>query len=152
MIEWYILDGREVKPVTGYMDYHRWRESLDPHSGPRLSLRIAVDDLNGVHVSTVFLGLDHSWGSGPPLVFETMTFDGRPAELRTCDGYQWRYSSLDDAEAGHRAVVAAIRHGRELPECRRRNGGAVGLASVMRQSWLSRIWHTDWPVAKWVKR
>ena len=114
--EYYILDGREVKPVASYMDYHRWRESLDKHTGPRFTLRVAADDVNGVHVSTVFLGLDHSFGDGPPLVFETMTFDNRPAEQRTCDQYAWRYSTLDEAEAGHAAVVAAIRDGRELPE------------------------------------
>ena len=30
--------------------------------------------LYGERLSTVFLGLDHSWGGGPPLIFETMLF------------------------------------------------------------------------------
>lgn len=49
----------------------------------------------GVQVSTVFLGLDHSWGHGPPLLWETMIFGGEH------DDYQDRYSTYDDAVAGH---------------------------------------------------
>jgi len=30
--------------------------------------------LYGERLSTVFLGLDHAWGGGPPLIFETMLF------------------------------------------------------------------------------
>lgn len=59
-----------------------------------------------VHVSTVFLGLDHRHiGKGPPLVFETMIFGG------PLDGYQWRYSSWDDAVTGHAAAVRKARRG-----------------------------------------
>jgi hypothetical protein len=59
-----------------------------------------------ITVSTVFLGLDHRFaGAGPPLLFETMIFGG-PAELdETC----WRYSSWDDAQAGHAAAVRKAR-------------------------------------------
>jgi hypothetical protein len=113
MSEWYVLDGRDVRPVADYTEYFRWRDVLRTE-GPTASLRIAVDDVNDVHVSTVFLGLDHQWGDGPPLVFETMTFDHRAEKI--CDEWQWRYSTLDDAEAGHRAIVAAIREGKAPPE------------------------------------
>jgi hypothetical protein len=49
-----------------------------------------------VYVSTVFLGLDHSFGEGPPQLFETMIFGGEH------DEYQERYSTWDEAEAGHK--------------------------------------------------
>jgi hypothetical protein len=65
-------------------------------------------------VSTVFLGLDHQWGDGPPLVFETMIFGGEH------DQYQERYSTWDEAEAGHKQGVRAGRravHG-EGRQCR----------------------------------
>lgn len=113
MSEWYILEGRDIRPVADFIDYYRWRNAIDK-DGPRAALRVAADDVNDVHVSTVFLGLNHAWGDGPPLVFETMTFDHR--DSKTCDEYQWRYSTLDEAEAGHRAIVEAIREGRELPD------------------------------------
>ena len=50
-----------------------------------------------LHVSTVFLMIDHSFNlGGPPKVFETMIFkeDGT-------DDYQQRYSTWDEAVAGH---------------------------------------------------
>jgi len=57
----------------------------------------------GLFVSTIFLGLDHSFGRGPPLLFETMTFDDYG------DGGQWRYSTWDEAVAGHADAVAKLR-------------------------------------------
>jgi hypothetical protein len=67
--------------------------------------RVAEDKLDGVRISTVLLGLDHSFGIGPPLIFETMIFGGEH------DQYQERYSTREQAEAGHkRAVALAFRH------------------------------------------
>ena len=61
----------------------------------------------GAEVSTVFLGLNHRYrDDGPPLVFETMVFemdaDGSSDEM-------WRYSSWDDAVAGHDATVVRVK-------------------------------------------
>ena len=58
------------------------------------------DDRDGVSISTVWLGLDHSWDDGPPLIFETMIFGGDH------DQDQWRYSTREEAERGHAAAVA----------------------------------------------
>ena len=38
--------------------------------------------LYGEKLSTVWLGLDHQWGDGPPLIFETMLFAPADPELR----------------------------------------------------------------------
>ena len=57
---------------------------------------------DGVTISTVFLGLDHAWGDGPPLLFETMIFGG------SHDQYQERYSSKKEALAGHKQAVAMV--------------------------------------------
>lgn len=54
-------------------------------------------------VSTVWLGLDHNWwAGGPPLIFETMIFGG------PLDGELWRYSTPEQARAGHRRVVRLV--------------------------------------------
>jgi hypothetical protein len=58
----------------------------------------------GIEVSTVFLGLDHSFGDGPPLLFESMLFDDYDSGHMTD-----RYSTWEEAEAGHRAMVLAVR-------------------------------------------
>jgi len=54
---------------------------------------------NDVTVSTVFLGVDHNFGSGPPLVFETMIFGG------PLDETQYRYATRAQALAGHEAAI-----------------------------------------------
>jgi hypothetical protein len=57
-------------------------------------------------VSTVHLVLDHGFGEGPPIIFETMIFGG------PYDQWQDRYSTEAAAIAGHDQVVAALRQGR----------------------------------------
>lgn len=55
----------------------------------------------GVVVSTVFLGLDHSFGGGPPLWFETMVFPEDSMREQEMD----RCSTYDEAEAMHIRMV-----------------------------------------------
>ena len=57
-------------------------------------------------VSTVFLGLDHNWNGGPPILFETMVFGGPHNE------YQERYATWDQAEKDHDRVVEALKAGK----------------------------------------
>lgn len=54
---------------------------------------------SGARVSTVWLGLDHGWGDGPPVIFESMVF------LAGKDIDQDRYATEADAIAGHDALV-----------------------------------------------
>lgn len=68
---------------------------------------VDVNTIDGVHVSTVFLGLNHQWGIGPPLIFETMIFGGPH------DQYQERYSTEEAAFAGHDRIVTALREGKD---------------------------------------
>jgi aminoglycoside phosphotransferase family enzyme len=53
-----------------------------------------------VHISTVFLGLDHSFDEGRPLLFETMTFGGQEHDQRICE----RCTTWDEAVAQHERV------------------------------------------------
>ena len=53
-------------------------------------------------VSTVWLGLDHNFYGGTPLIFETMVF---PKEGDFCDEYCERYATLAEAKNGHEEVV-----------------------------------------------
>lgn len=50
-----------------------------------------------------FLGIDHNWGVGPPLLFETMVFGG------WLDGEQERCSTWDEAEAQHKTMVLRVK-------------------------------------------
>lgn len=74
--------------------------------------RIALTDAGGYWVSTVWLGLDHSFGDGPPLIFETMIFAGSEREVADwAEEYCERYATEAAALAGHdRAVAWAREH------------------------------------------
>lgn len=62
--------------------------------------RVALTELpNGVRISTVWLGLDHSFGGDKILIFETMVFGGEH------DGNMDRYSTLEEAQKGHEEFV-----------------------------------------------
>jgi len=95
---YFVLDGHEPVPVDDVMTWARWFEA---NTAARIVGKTRVGDQE---VSTVFLGLDHQYGSGPPLLFETMVFP-------ECDDCQ-RYSTWDQAVAGHDATVGRLR--REL--------------------------------------
>jgi hypothetical protein len=97
MAVYYTLDDAgEPVATRDVLAWARWMEKAERH--------VARDDVGfDVFVSTVFLGLDHSWGSGRPLLWETMIFGGPE------DGYQCRYSSRADAVTGHAAAVVIAR-------------------------------------------
>lgn len=99
MSKLYVLDA-ENRPVRIH-DLREWGQWFE-HSSNRI---VGMTQINSeVHVSTVFLGLDHRFGgNGPPLLFETMVFGG------PMDQEQWRYSSWDDAAANHEMVVKRAR-------------------------------------------
>ena len=58
-------------------------------------------------VSTVWLGIDYSFGYGPPLIFETMVFEHGMADT----SYGERYATEVQALAGHARAVHAAREG-----------------------------------------
>jgi len=89
----YIL--KNCVPVEEY-DLFRW--GLFMEKGERL---VAQTKIDGLSISTVFLGIDHSGGiEFPPLLFETMIF-GLPIDVKL----QKRYCTWKQAEEGHEAIV-----------------------------------------------
>jgi len=95
MSEHYILEGREPKPAE-LMEWARWYENSKDR-------RVAKDEIGAIMVSTMFLGLNHQYGDGPPLLFETMIFGGPH------DQYQERCSTWEQAEEMHRVAVELVR-------------------------------------------
>lgn len=89
----YILDERGEPVETDLYTWAAWFE--DPTNRV-----IAHDrDESGTRdllVSTIFLGLDHGYGDGPPVLWETMVLKGKG------DVYCERYTSRAEALAGHR--------------------------------------------------
>jgi len=93
-IDYYDKQGN---PLTSeqYMDLLR---TID-----REYKRVASTQVGDIWISTVWLGLDHQCGDGPPLIFETMQFDDD--EAGDCE----RWSTLEEAQAGHEAWVQRVR-------------------------------------------
>lgn len=93
----YILDERGepvVEPSTA--KWGAWMETANR--------QVAVDDLEGASVSTVFLGLDQNFQwTGPPTLFETRVFGGPH------DGDQDRHATRAEALAAHQQLVAQLR-------------------------------------------
>src|SRR5262245_56271021 len=58
---------------------------------------------DGRFLSTVWLGLDHNYSGGPPLIFETMLFEKNSAESLDMR----RYASEAEAWIGHDAMKKA---------------------------------------------
>lgn len=86
----YILDD-QGQPVVE-PDLFKWAAWME--FSPR---HVAFERLGPVDISTVFLGLDHSFRGGPPVVWETMFFgEGRlNGDQSRCAG------SREQAEAMH---------------------------------------------------
>ncbi len=59
-------------------------------------------------ISTVWFGLNYSFGDGPPMIFETMIFQHGQETENELDGFQERYATEAEAEAGHAGAVAAV--------------------------------------------
>jgi hypothetical protein len=94
MIEYYSRDGSP-------MSRDEWAAAMASDFDD--TRRVAKDTVGDVEVSTVWLGLNHQYGDGPPLIFETMVFGG---EL---DGEQWRDATEAEAYETHKHAVGLVR-------------------------------------------
>lgn len=85
---------RHGEPLTGVLAWAEWMEDEE-------NKRVALDSFYGTDISTVCLGLDHNWGEGPPIIFETMVF----SHDSFYDGLTRRYSTEAQARKGHVRTV-----------------------------------------------
>lgn len=90
-------DAGEPVPTTDVQLWGEWFQDV-------ANRRVALNVIEGVEVSTVFLGLDHSFrADGPPVLWETLVFGG------PLDGEMERYTSRAAAVAGHQAWCRRVR-------------------------------------------
>ena len=93
---WYLDEEGEAQPWPNDKDFLGWAFWLED-----ADRRIGETFLeNGtVRVSTVFLGLNHSFSGETPILFETMIFGGDHSDLTA------RYHTREEAEQGHQDIV-----------------------------------------------
>jgi len=114
-VDKYILVGKTPVPELDLLAWARWFEKYRRH--------IAVSSRwvphkkwcwrwlgfkEEVYISTIFLGIDHSFGDKVPLLFETMIF-GRGFETNE---YQTRCETWEQAIEMHRLAVEVVDNGR----------------------------------------
>jgi hypothetical protein len=101
-VDWYDREGRplsleEAGRLFADFDYKR----------------VDLTEVGPYVVSTVWMGMDHSFMEGPPQIFETMVFtssewsDVERIGLQDIDCV--RYATESEARAGHQDMVALIR-------------------------------------------
>lgn len=93
----FILDGHTPVPEHDLFKWGTWFENAE-------NCKVAQTEVNGAKVSTVFLALNHNFGEGTPILFETMIFGNDEFE-----DFQWRYSTWEQAEAGHEKAVSMLK-------------------------------------------
>jgi len=77
------------------MTWAKWMEFADR--------KIANSYVGDVNISTVFLGIDHSFSGTEPVLFETMVFGG------DLDQEQYRYETFGQAIKGHDEMVKRVK-------------------------------------------
>lgn len=91
----FVLHGKLAVPETDLLKWSMWMETNER--------QIALTRIGGCVVSTIFLGIDHNWGRGSPLLFETKVFRGGVS------GEDWRCETWDEADKLHKYTVAEVR-------------------------------------------
>ena len=76
--------------------------------------KVAHDIVEGLRVSTVWLGLDHNFLriGGKPHLFETMIFDD-DGDYGWDYDYQERYTTWNEAVEGHKKAIEWIKNARK---------------------------------------
>ena len=92
----YVLNSQnEVVEATSLNEWAVFFEDIERR-------RVGDDTCDEVRVSTVFLGMDHQFGDGPPLLFETMVFGG------VSDQVAVRCSTWEEALKAHEKVCKEV--------------------------------------------
>lgn len=123
----YILDAAG-NPVAE-LDLMAWAAWFE-ESCNKSKRRVGDEKIGRHRISTVFLGLDHNYGEGPPVLWETMVFrkespgkkwirgDFKDVEMDRCSG------SREQAEAMHQKMVKLVKekYGRGKTKTRKATG------------------------------
>lgn len=128
----YILNGKRPEACGDLLRWARWMETADRH--------VAQTQIGDVWVSTVFIGLDHNFFGGPPVLFETMAFVNQISAETLAFA---RYSTWEEAEAGHAAALSIAAAAIAVSQER---GGAF--MKLMQEEWTKARWKPIEPAVR----
>ena len=121
----YRLDQHRTPVPCSMETWGEWFTNVDRQT--------ALTKIGHICVSTVFMAIDHNFGDGRPLLWETMVFGG---EL---NDQQWRYSTEEEAKKNHDRIVQEIKD--------HQRGGRVYMFLLRVGKWFESV---DW--LKWFRR
>jgi hypothetical protein len=78
-VKHYYPDGKAIVDDELLPAFMKWALLFEQRNGDRIIGQSKT--LYGERLSTVWLGLDHQYGDGPPLIFETMLFAPDPKKV-----------------------------------------------------------------------
>lgn len=96
----YILDEGNNPVVCDVLEFAKWMGQNSDR------LRVLEDHIEEYRISTVFLGINHNYGEGPPLLFETMVFQEEGDSL-----YCVRAATWEEAERQHLKAIEWVHKG-----------------------------------------
>jgi hypothetical protein len=101
-MHFYLNDDHTCTPC----DLITWENQFEEMSRAG-TLHVGKDDINGKFISTAWLGNNHNFYSGEPLLFETMVFN----DDSLIEDYFDRYTTWDEAVEGHKKAVQWVLDG-----------------------------------------
>lgn len=104
MMGMYVLEGQRAVPEPDLIKWGQFMQS-EKRTVKKSTAKIKLGGLaiGEVVISTVFLGLDHSFNNGGPLLFETMVFGG------IMDQEQDRCGTWEAAEKMHELMCERVK-------------------------------------------
>ncbi len=100
---YYLNDDYSVRPCT----LEEWMVQFIKMKEEKTHV-MASDTVNSRLISTVFLGQNHSYFGGEPILFETIIFSNGLLQL---DNHWDRYSSWEEAMKGHKEAIDWVLNG-----------------------------------------
>ena len=94
----YILKDKKHIEV----DLITWAKSFENVEDRKIAF---TENTKGWRVSTVFLGIDHSFDGEKELLYETMVFNSKTH----LDNDPFRYATYEEAEKGHLEVIEILK-------------------------------------------
>ena len=97
-------ETKDIFPIKDYKDIQKFSEFENR--------KICRDEIGRYSISTVFLMINHARkGKGPPILFETVVFEGHPNKILFLQSYaSWR-----EAVEGHERAVEIFKEKLEKP-------------------------------------
>lgn len=113
MSDWYYLKHRKPVPygcdiLTNPVQYIKLAHKHFEHK--RRKFRIRSRTIGELWISTVFLGLDHSFMGGDPMLFETIIFKNGE-QYGNCDRCSTHREALKQHQAALKQVKAGLKGG-----------------------------------------